>query len=519
MTAAAAHEDLALVVDLGTTGIKVGLATLRGEVRWSTSRELHTEVGDDGSATQDAETWWSLIGECAREVISESGVAGSGVVAAVGVTGQWASTVPTRADGTPAGLCLLWLDTRGGPAVRRRIGGRVAGYDVRKLLPFIRATGGAPSLDGADPMGQRLVVTESLPEVDSATRWFCEPVDHITARLTGRATATAASMTGSWLVNLRRGRRLAYQRGLVRTAGADLDRLPPLVSLLSTVGPLTAEASAHLGLADRPQVITGLPDAHTAALGSGATADGAAHLSIGTTSWISCHVARPKTDVGDQMATIPGVWDDRFLVANNHETSGRALAWARDALFGTEDPPSFSELDAMAAAVPPGSGDVLFTPWLAGERSPMADKSARAGFHNVGLGATRPHLLRAVLEGVAFNDRWLHEAVEGFVGHRLDPVRMVGGGASSELWCRIHADVMDRTIEQVDRPLNAGLRGAALACGLALGAVRRDEVDSLVAIRRRFEPDPANRGVYDRLFAEYPGLYPAQKAMFRRINR
>lgn len=519
MTSDATHdEQLALVVDLGTTGMKVGLATLGGSIVCSTATELQSDLGDDGSATQDPESWWALLGASAREILA-SGDADPDRIVAVGVTGQWASTVPTRADGSPAGPCLLWLDTRGGPAVRQRIGGRVAGYDVRKLLPFIRASGGAPSLDGADPMGQRLVITESMPEVDAATRWFCEPVDHLTARLTGRATATAASMTGSWLVNLRRGRRSAYQRGLVRTAGADLDRLPPLVPLLSTVGPLTAGAASHLGLTGRPQVITGLPDAHSAALGSGATADGSAHLSIGTTSWISCHVERPKTDVGDQMATIPGVWDDRFLVANNHETSGRALAWARDALFGADDPPSYVELDALAATVPAGSGEVLFTPWLAGERSPMADKSARAGFHNVGLGATRGHLVRAVLEGVAFNDRWLHEAVEAFVGHRLDPVRMVGGGAASELWCQIHADVMDRTIEQVDRPLDAGLRGAALACGLALGTVRRDEVDGLVRVRRRFEPDAANRAVYDRLFAEFPGLYPAQKPMFRRLNR
>jgi xylulokinase len=161
---------------------------------------------------------------------------------------------------------------------------------------------------------------------------------------------------------------------------------------------------------------------------------------------------------------------------------------------------------------------VIFTPWLAGERTPIGDRKARAGFHNLSLTTTRADLVRAVLEGVAYNDRWLHEAVEKFAGARLDPIRVIGGGAVSALWCQIHADVMDRTLEQTAEPLNAGLRGAALAASLALGAVRIDQVRALVPVAATFRPDPAKRAVYDRLFAEFPGLYKAQKSMFARLN-
>ena len=119
--------------------------------------------------------------------------------------------------------------------------------------------------------------------------------------------------------------------------------------------------------------------------------------------------------------------------------------------------------------MPAGSGDVLFTPWLAGERSPVDDRNARGGFHNLSLGTTRAHLVRAVLEGVAYNSRWLHEAVERFAKRRLDPVRVIGGGATSDLWCQIHADVMGRTIERVAEPLHANLRGAALFAGAGAG--------------------------------------------------
>ena len=126
---------------------------------------------------------------------------------------------------------------------------------------------------------------------------------------------------------------------------------------------------------------------------------------------------------------------------------------------------------------------------------------------------------RAVMEGVAYNNHWLLGYVEKFVKQRLEPIRIVGGGAVSDLWCQIHADVMDRTIEQVVEPLHAQLRGVAVLAGLSLGLVRRDEVRDLVGVARTFEPDPAAREVLDRQYAEFPKLYKAQKAIFRRLNR
>jgi xylulokinase len=172
----------------------------------------------------------------------------------------------------------------------------------------------------------------------------------------------------------------------------------------------------------------------------------------------------------------------------------------------------------LAATAAPGSGGVIFTPWLTGERSPVDDRSARAGFHNLSVGTSRAELARAVLEGVAFNLRWLLEASEHFAGRRLDPVRIVGGGAQSELWCQIVADVCDRVIERVADPLLCGLRGAALHAALTLGEVATEEIRSLVPVDSTFRPRPAHRSTYDALFAEFPRLYKAQRRMFGRLN-
>jgi xylulokinase len=218
-----------------------------------------------------------------------------------------------------------------------------------------------------------------------------------------------------------------------------------------------------------------------------------------------------------QIASIPGAGPDGYLIVNNHETSGACLQWLRDNVIGSDQ--DYPMLTELAASAEPGAGGVIFTPWLTGERSPVDDKTARAGFHNLSIETDRADVVRAVLEGVAYNNRWLHEAVEKFVKRRLDPIRVFGGGAQSDLWCQIHADVMDRTIERLVDPMHTGLRGAALLAGIALGDVRHSEVRSHTPVETTFTPDPANRAEYERLYAEFPKLYKTQKDMFHRLNR
>ena len=150
---------------------------------------------------------------------------------------------------------------------------------------------------------------------------------------------------------------------------------------------------------------------------------------------------------------------------------------------------------------------------------PVDNRAARAGFHNLSLQTTRSQLVRAVMEGVAFNSRWLCEGVERFVGRSFGPIRAIGGGATSPLWCSIYASVLDRPIEQVADPVHANLRGAALLAGMALGAVGAEEIESLVQVEATYRPDPRDRDIYDRLFAEFPALYSAQRGLFKRLNR
>jgi xylulokinase len=263
-------------------------------------------------------------------------------------------------------------------------------------------------------------------------------------------------------------------------------------------------------------VVAGTPDVQSAAIGSGATRDFQAHLYIGTSSWLTCHVPYKKTDLLRNIASLPSAVPGRYFVANEQETAGAALTFLRDRLEFAE---SYVELDRLAASSPPGSNGVIFTPWLNGERTPVEDSTLRGSFANLALSTSRADLARAVLEGVALNTRWLLTAVERFARRRLDPIRFIGGGARSDVWCQILADVLGRTIEQDADPVNANARGAGIIAGVALGEMTFDRVPDLTPVARRYAPDASAGEVYAERFGEFIGIYRRSRKAYARLNR
>ncbi len=510
-----------LAVDLGTGGPKTGAISLDGEILGYFARAVRTRYLPDGGAVQDPADWWRAIVADARKLIAAR-VAAPRDLVGVGITGQWGSTVPVDADGRAAGPCLLWSDTRGGRLARRTVGGLlpVMGYSPANMLRWIRITGGAPSPNGADPLGHEHYLRKHDAETYAQAVSLMEPLDYLGLRFTGRRAATPASMILSWLTDNRPGAPLGYVPELVRRSRRDVARLPELIPTGSVLGTIQPSVADELGLPQVP-VVAGIPDLHTAFLGSGAVAPFQGHITISTSSWIACEVPFKKTDVLHQMASVPGLRPNTYLIANNHETAGICLQWVRDSFFSTDSiqPPSYDELTAMAQGVPAGSNGVIFMPWLKGERTPVEDRTLRGGFINLSLNTDRATLVRSVLEGVAFNARWLLDAVEGFAGKRLPALRILGGGAASDLWCQVHADILERRIERVAQPAVANLRGAALFAGISLGKLTLDDVRGLVKADRVFEPVPANRSVYRPMYREYRGLYSRLHGVYARLNR
>ena len=250
------------------------------------------------------------------------------------------------------------------------------------------------------------------------------------------------------------------------------------------------------------------------------------HLYVGTSSWISCYVPFKKTDLFRNMATLPSAIAGRYYVANEQECAGSCVSFLRDRLFFADDglatgprpAEAYRLFDRLAAEVPAGSERVLFLPWMYGERTPIDDHSIRGAFLNISLKTSRPCLIRAVLEGVAYNSRWLLECVEHFCGRRFEWLNFIGGGARSEVWCQIFADVLNRTIRAVKEPVQANTRGAGLVGAVALRSLSFSDIGRCVEIGATYRPNPANRAIYDGLFGEFVKFYKRNKSMFGRLN-
>lgn len=519
------HEQVVLAIDLGTGGPKTAYVNLAGEVLDQEHRRVPIVTAPDGTATEDANDWWDAVTASAR-TLAERGVARPDQIVAVACTGQWGSTVPVGADGIPVGDCILWLDQRAHRLAAKQLGGPLAveGYRPRVALEFIRRTGGAPSPLGNDPMGQRLWIRHEQPDVYAAAKYLMEPVDYLNMRLTRRAAATQASMLASFLTDNRTLDTVRYDPLLCDFAGTDINKLPELLPIRSVVGGVLPDVADALGIPAATPVVTGLPDLHAATLGSGGVSNFHGHLSISTSAWVGCHTPTKRTSLMRQMATVPSALAGQYVLVNNHDCGGASMEWLLDMVVSPDDgltsgSPSLKDLDALAGKVAPGADGVMFAPWLKGMRSPAADTAVRAAFLNIGIDSGRPQMVRAVLEGVAHQVRWLLEVSEDVVKHPIVDLRGIGGGAQSDVWCQIHADVIGRPISRIADPLVANVRGMGLFGGIATGLLDPADVAACASIDRVFRPDPDASALYEERHKEFIGLHKELKGVAHRLHR
>ena len=512
--------DWALAVDLGTSGPKVGLVAADGRVVGGAHEPVALHLLPGGGAEQDPDDWWRATTIAAGRVTAAHPEE-AGRVVVVGVTAQWSGTVPVGRDLRPLGRAIIWLDHRGAAEVGRMVGGpvRVAGYGITKAVRWIRLTGGAPGKAGKDPLAHILWLRAARPEVYEATAVFLEPKDYLNLRLTGRPVATFDSIALHWLTDNRDPDAVRYDDGLLRLSGLDGTRFPELIPATGVVGSLLPGAALALGVPAGIPVIGGTPDVPSANIGAGAVADFAPHLYLGTSSWLSCHVPFKKTDLLHNMASLPSPLPGRYFLANEQETAGACIdQLVRFLCPDRERAAALADLNEAAARAPAGSGGLIFTPWLQGERTPVEDSSLRGGFFNQSLATTRDDMVRAVFEGVALNARWLLEAVERFTGRRMDPITIVGGGAQSELWCGIHADVLGRTMRRAADPILVNLRGAGLLALAALGHLRFADIPARVPIADTHEPDPRVSDVYNAAYSAFRRIHGANRRLYARLN-
>jgi xylulokinase len=523
----ARYNRLILAVDLGTSGCKCALVGLDGVVRKWAFRPVPLHILDQVGAEQAPEDWWSALIGATRELF-ETLPEARREIAAICCSCQGECTVPVDRAGRPLHRALLWMDMRGAEVIRRRAGNKifsVAGYGPVKLWRWINRTGGAPALSGKDSAGHMAFIQEAWPAIYDQTYKFLNALDYMNLLLTGRFVATVDSILTSWVTDNRNANNIRYDRKLIAQSGIDLEKLPEIVRCTDVLGPLCSSAAEELGLSRETLVVAGAVDNSAAAIGSGAVGDGEAHLYIGTSSWIGAHVPFKKTDVFAQIATVPCAVSGRYLAVALQSSAGSNLSFLCDKIlfhedeFGMERPANaFSILDKIAASVPPGARGLLYTPWIFGERSPVDDPNLRAGLLNMSLQHSREDVIRAVLEGVALNTRWMVTPFNRFLGKPLDQVTMVGGGATSDVWCQIFADILGIPVRQVNSPIQANAVGAAFIGSVGIGALSFSDIPGLTRFRHTDLPDSGRKAVYDELFETFKLAYRRLAPLYRRIN-
>ncbi len=466
------REPAILAIDLGTSEVKAGLVGLDGRMLGDTRAGYPMDVDPGtGCAEQDPDMWWAALGRASRALAP----ADRSDVIAVCCVGQGPTLVPVDAGGRATYPAVTWMDSR-------------PGAEAEALEA---ATGLSGWSLGILPAARWLERTRS--DAANAARWYLNAWEWAGLRLAGVARTTRAF--GQVLPD----------RTRAAAVGLHVERLPDVVPASSRIGGLTTDAAEHLGLSAGTPVVAGTVDSFASFHGAGLLDAGNAVDTGGTSGGLAVY--------WDSPIDVPGAWvapaplPDRWIVGGAMTATGKALDWLdANALGGG---PGVATLLDEASRVPAGADGLVFLPYLAGERSPIWDPSARGAFVGLTLAHGRAHLARAVLEAAAFALRHVAQPIRA-AGVRIDELRVTGGTARGDVWNQIKADVLGLPVA-VPAVRETAVLGAAIlgAVGVGQSTDARDAIERMVRIDHRLAADPHVAPTYDALFGIYVDLWPA----------
>lgn len=480
--------------DLGTSGTKAALTNLQGKVLVTAERRYSVYYSADGGAEQDPHEWWQAIVETTREMMEKAQV-DAGQIAGLSMSAQMVGTLPVDKDGNPLRRVMIWLDSR-----------------AEAEAAYLRELTQLPFIGGKAPSAKILWIKRHEPEIYAQTYKMLDCKDYLQFRMTGEygtdfTLSCATTMFNPW--------EMGWWTDVLGAMEVPVEMLPPVMPSTQVVGKLTAKAAEELGLVEGIPVVSGGGDVPCAAIGSGAISHGRVHLYLGTSAWV--FAVSPEFNM-EAEGISPGVGCDPsgFLLGGEMDNAGGCLKWFNEQLFGLEERQAaqsrgistYQIMDEMAATVAPGCDGLLFLPWVWGERAPVDDDNVRGGFAHLGLNHTKAHMVRAMLEGIGHHLRWIFQTVEK-AGIPVREANVIGGGATSKFWLQLLADVTGVKLLQVEGPLDACARGAAMTAAVGLGYYQDfQEVEQVIRLTgAEFVPNADLRGIYDQAYASFRSLY------------
>lgn len=489
-------KNAILAYDVGTSSVKATLFDEYGNTLASASQSYGTVHPRHGWAEQNPDNWWNGVIVATHELLEQPG-AKDVKIASIGCSGHMMGALPVDKDGNPLYNSLIHSDSRA-QTQYERIAFEIGVEKVYAMTGNI--------LDSRSCLPKMLWFAENEPTIYAKTAKFLQSKDFIASRLTGNINTTDysdASHGAMFDVCAKK-----YDASLYSTLGLSMDKLPEVHRSMDIVGTLREDAAAVLGLTAGIPVAAGAGDGICANIGSGISKPGDAYLCLGTTAWIARCADKPFLDEKRRVFSIQSADGESFGVFGTTQSACGALDWARN-ILGEQDLVVWNQ---QAAQIAPGCDGLVFLPYLDGERSPIFDTNARGVFFGMSASHTRAHFMRAVMEGVAYALRSIRDVMTE--AEAFDKLRIIGGGARSELWCKIIADVLGCTLE-IPRMQSSDVTslGAAILAGKAVGMLRT--VDGFGIIdSKQIVPDAAVSPSYDAAYGKYEKLYPALKDLF-----
>lgn len=521
-------EKYIIAHDIGTSAEKAVLVTVTGEIISWCQKSYPIYYPQASFAEHEPEELWEAICSNTRTLMETTSI-NPAHIAGITFSSLMQCLIAVDKNGKPLTRSITWLDGRSADIIRKVLWKppRIQGYNIPKLIRFLKITGGTPGHTGKDQIGKILWLQHHQPDVFKNTFKFLDAKDFIIYKMTGKFVTSVDLAVVWWLMDTRKHRN-QWHPGLCRLAGIAPDKLSEVKESAAIVGQLTPAAAEQMGLQPGTAVINGAGDLSTAALGSGAINDGELHISLGTSNWVAGHFIKRKIDLAHYTGCIGSAYPQKYYLAMAHQETGAVcLEWFKDLIYSTDEPREmrndetliYEKLNLWAKRSSAGAKGLFFLPWMYGERCPINDDYARAGFFNLSLNHTRSEMVRAIFEGVAFNLRWALETLQNLY-QPVSELSIIGGGAKSELWCQIIADVTQKKIHQVEHPQLAGAKGIALLASLTLGHLEKfEQIKNFIKIKNTFIPDVSQQALYDGMFREYKNLYYQNKKWFRRVGR
>jgi xylulokinase len=490
-----------LGIDVGTGGSRAVLIDEGGKVVASAMAEHKPFASSEiGWAEQEPEDWWRAVVLAIRQVLEN---ANADEIGAISFSGQMHGAVLLNDADQVLRPALIWCDQR----TEKQCAEITEKIGAETLINLVSN----PAVTGFT-LPKLLWVRENEPEVWQKVKTILLPKDYIRLKLSGDKASDVADSSGTLLFDVQNRK---WSDEMFSAFQMDRSLFPQVYESIEVTGKISKPAAEETGLKEGTLVIAGAGDNAAGAIGMGITQPGAVSATIGTSGVIFAVTARPSLDLKGRIHTLCHAIPNRWHNTGVTQSAGLSLKWFHEN-FGNGM--SYRELDGEAAKVPSGSDGAIWLPYLMGERTPHLDAKARAAFVGLTASHTKAHMIRAVLEGVAFS---LRDSLEIFkeLGVPIERIRLGGGGAKSKLWRQIQADVYGQPVEILEADEGAAF-GAAILAGVGAGAWESvDEAsDKTIRILERVEPNKDAVDALNRNYESYKLLYSALRPAMKIIT-